>query len=510
VNVIARRVGLAALALILLGPWHAEVAAQSSRVPNAAACGRLDEGGGRAPQPYNPARLVAIHDCLVAHYDPRAMVFPLEKAGVATLLAGPGGLPDAQRIEILNDYGLWLGQERSSKTRAVAVLTTVLRLAPDRAAAWLELADVYRAELSDADVADAPDGDIKQDNATWDGKVRITKLALDAYQHYVALVQKPVPRATGFIAFNILNAPTKSPCAFVAAFANAHREAELYTDQMADQTPVPVDLLGDGKKYLVYIRSEGGAAIPAIYIASKPPGPLDYYPRRDKKFPFGADFDERQSADEYHLMAMNGKYYFVHDAWGKGESTQYRTFPSEVLDPTGARVCGITTKLTPKLTTSVDDKLCDDFMTGVLDIVKILIPPPQSEDHLRDSGFSDTSLTGALTIDLQNDGVPMTVASFDTESHIGYGCSHFGLTLFDGDTGRAIDSPLNKQIALIPQDCSGGSTNLIRLGKKTYIESERGDNLDPGEAKGIGIYEATKNQVATLCEVDSDATFIPE
>jgi hypothetical protein len=82
-----------------------------------------------------------------------------------------------------------------------------------------------------------------------------------------------------------------------------------------------------------------------------------------------------------------------------------------------------------------------------------------------------------------------------------------GLTLFGEATGRAVESPLNAQLARLPQDCHGGTTNLIRLGKRVYIEVERGAEQMPGQALGMGLYAVVNDQLGNVCVVDNHATF---
>lgn len=152
--------------------------------------------------------LVATHKCLLANYDPDIPNYDyvqatvdLEQAGISHLVAGPDGLSTAQRVSILNDYAFWKLQQHDGWTthQAANVLQLVVKLAPNRAVAWLNLGDALRQEMDS--VSFFPNGVFMSGtlSPTPAQKKALASQALAAYRHYVVLSPKPVARVSTYL-----------------------------------------------------------------------------------------------------------------------------------------------------------------------------------------------------------------------------------------------------------------------------------------------------------------------
>lgn len=151
--------------------------------------------------------LVATHQCLLSNYthdnpnvDYVQVTQDLEQAGIGRLVAGPDGLSEPKRVSILNDYAFWKLQQHNgwSTHQAVDVLHIVVKLAPDRTVAWLNLGDALRSEM---DSVAFPNGVFFAGtlSPTPEQQITLAHQAVAAYRRYVALSSKPVGRVSAYL-----------------------------------------------------------------------------------------------------------------------------------------------------------------------------------------------------------------------------------------------------------------------------------------------------------------------
>jgi len=484
-------------------------------------CGQFSGVAPWQSPPYNPALLVKTYECVSAVYHSNKsyinysgdILEPLARAGVQTLLTNPGGVTALQRVQILNDYGFWLYKQGFTYMQAAAVLEAVVKLAPERALAWLNLGDTYAAMLTSA----VEDDGIPKANSTWSGKQELTRKAVDAYERYVSLSASPVQHVRDFLALNILNAPQENVCQFVTAFVRQNREQELAINQYTDV--IPVDLLGDGVKYYVYIYYTGSSNIPDIAAYTSPQ--KDVGPYYSQWHPSDVDFDPLDflsgdgggtsvnPGDSLYLLLFKNLYYVLRvtfsDANAASDPIDRPVDSAQIVQPNNGVVCGIKARLSPVLSVGQGDPVCDHFLAGSS------FDQPAVDNSLADQNIklgprglgADYDLTSTVKADLENDGHPLDFAYYDFESGAGAGCGQKGIVPFDPVALKEKIGPLDDGLRRLPIGCDGGQDYVITWKGRTYLELDHGPDLQPGEARGAGIYEVEDDVVNPVCIIEN-------
>ncbi len=473
---------------------------------------------------YNPQNLVALHNKLLSScqnqkyspwdYDFRARL--LVEAGVNELMTGSGGVTPHQRVEILNDYGFYLFKAEEYPA-SIGILKEVLLLSPQRTVGWLNLGDDYRAMISNPTRQDGrsnfPYGN------TWSEKVGATRMAISAYQKYLKLASHPDQSVINFLQLNVLTAPSANVCEYVAAYANAGRESEIYGD------PFPVDLLGDGVKYYVYSASQGTGHYPNIF-ATTTPVDNPYFYGGDSAVDFSPLDSQGESLENYLLFPFKGKYYVVDDEPVLLKSDYGPVYaPVQIIAPNQGQICSISQSYKFSLSADEDHRICDPFLhghvftkvdeSGDTEVVasstqdspnNIPLGQIKNDNIAEMAGFhtdGDVDLMSVFSADLLNNGKPVMMDSFSIASGAGPGCDAFGVGLYDPSKQDVLRSALSTAILKTEAstvNCDGAKSFLINIKGKTYLETDRSEHpLDiPGEA----IYEVKNNTLETVCRID--------
>jgi tetratricopeptide (TPR) repeat protein len=492
-------------------------------VPARADCGDLSGPNVGQAAPYDPAVLVKTYDCLLAIKSPAVMwadraerLKTLEGAGVKNLLSGPGGLPLAERVAILNDYGLWQ-YDLHRFDQAQATLELAVQLTPNNAAGWLRLGDSYAGPIPD--------------EQSWAGELTLTRKALNAYRHYIELTPAPDQRVKDFLALNLTSAATGDVCQFVTDLSNERRLDDILSSlggggfDASDPTP-PVDLLGNGTKYYVYIlqpeTGEPGWIPPehiAVYKASADaemqakgegfpdrPSDVDLSPLMTGK----ADEMEGQLAvfrikNLYYILVSNPSD--ANDAIQGLGTLDVHQDPRDgiiIVQPNHGALCHIVPRIKANLALGQGNPLCEQFLRGV----KFPQPPKDTSDAndkiTVDPGTSPiNTLLATSKVDLENNGRMRIIAFFDD------GWSQ-RITLYDPDKRAAIKSKLADAIGDLKPNFDS-EEYFINYSGRTYIETDHdGGDLLPGEATGEGIYEARNEGVFPVCLIRNDFTYTIE
>ena len=489
----------------------------------------------RAAYAYNPAIIKQTYERLSAPYDPsmsrgdyKRMVASLDNVDVEALLWDYEGLTPFLRVRILNDYGFWLWKANDT-VNAVRVLKAVVRLAPLRAVAWLNLGDAQATLLRPTGPWDPPQ--------TWEDKLALTREAITSYQHYLVLTKSPVQHVNDFLAFNLLNfREGEDACKFVTSLANAHRLLDLGIAGIG-----PFDLLHDGNKYYVYIgdgssprigaftapEADGDQAWQDLYSGNiNEQSAVDFWPLDDEKGVDGAD--GVSPGDELRLVTLGDAYYalqitpstandavYVASGFG-GDATASPFAEAWLVQPNNGYICHIAGHVKSSLYTGQGNPLCAQFLAGASfprpDIKRL---PPASEmrfpgyfeNRSPDRRWYDYDLTGWSTIDLGNDGHARDLAYYDIDPIQLPDCKQTGLLPYDSKNKSVLVEPFSQTIRNIPLGCDGAQEFPIIYKGKTYIETTHGPKLPTGEAAGAGIYEVRDDKVRPVCLIQNDFTY---
>ena len=497
--------GVLSFVLVLIGLCLSHPClAQSGPTPPQPDCVHFNETV--SPEPYSATNIIAVHNALLTTCDNPNFdqdifshkVKLLQAAGVKLLFTASGGLTLHQRAEILNDYGFWLFKA-GEVSDAISTYKQVLRIDRKRAVAWLNLGDSYCSYYPCSEGPDGPTETMKTVNTTWDQRVKWTRLTLDAYQQYLKFSAAPLARVSSFVSLNILNAPSGNVCQFVAAFANAGRESEIYSNQTIDGVTEPVDLFGDGKKYYIYSGQAGSAGEQFIFASPTLVQPdslqFSFYGKSPVSF---APLNFLSTRARFNLFEFENHYYVVDDEFSSNSETGFS--PTRVVEPNKGVICNISRKYKPTLEPDLNHRVCDKFLHGgrfhKIEPGGVFISVYAPKNNITDNPDGPEGVT-LSEVDLENNGKEQNVGYFEIDSGAGPGCDGSGFSLFDPVRKQVVDSPLNDEILGIQAkaaDCLGAAAFLIAVDGKTYFEIDRGRS-DPGETVGEGIYEVKNEDV---------------
>jgi hypothetical protein len=413
----------------------------------------------------------------------------LEEAGVKSLLdeGVPELMPSAVRADILNDYGFWLSKTQDPK-KAIPILQKVVGFAPDRAVAWLNLADAVRSSLALA--------------VTWKEKTGLAKIGLQAYSSYQALTGTHLPAADEFEFLYANPTVSRDVCAYVAAFYTRGRQVELWG------YPDPVDLTGDGTLRHVYIFDEGTAHIPVILSSTKE------IPEQDRLVASFNDDEvdfsrtDRSQSDngswpELHMMPFRNGYYLVYQEDGG---------PVAVVKPNGGTVCRFTRKFTPALTENRAPAICRALVEGKL-FDRIPDRPLPSEDIGIDDQSGLPNRGGVPHFKRYSDvrldprGPPGRIGSYEFASGAGAGCDVDGIAFLDGnrlEKSRRAEALTEAQERL--NDCRGSTVSLVRAHGEKLIEWTGGRALQRA-VPPRALLRLIGEKIELLCRMEQRAIY---
>jgi hypothetical protein len=315
------------------------------------------------------------------------------------------GISNKAAASILNDYGFLLAknwtrwESRYSSDDIAAILHRAISLDPDRALAYLNLADFLRGVLPK--ISDGP------------RKQALTTEVMTLYRKYLALGAQSAD-VTAYVASDAIVSASSDICSAVVNYANAGRLAELITTMAAD---VPV------KEHKInFVFGEAGTAhypnITAFDSADDTPVGHDVY----------ASVDENDLAggDQLGLIAYRSETHILH----------YRdtAHPLNSTALSGDKACDFKVETVEQINDKASEpELCKaihadrgpsaiDFDAGV----------SMSDDDVRKK-YDDTAVTGLKLLDVNNDGHPLNVARFEQSSGSGAGCEAVFFDLVDKD-----------------------------------------------------------------------------
>jgi len=415
----------------------------------------------------------------------------LEKAGVSSLLDDrmADQIQPAPRVEILNDYGFWLSKTNEPK-KAIPILQKVVTLAPDRAIAWLNLADTVRSALGRA--------------VTWDEKIELSAIGLQAYSSYQALTGKPLPAAEDFKFLYADPAISSNVCSYVAAFYTRGRQAELWG------YPDPVDILGDRQLHHVYIFDQGTAHIPVIVTSGKmlSEGELltESFDKQEINFDRTDAPSESGSWPELHMLPFRDGYYLVYQEDGG---------PVAIVKPNAGTVCRFKRSFVPVLTENRAPAICREVVDGKpFDRVGSM---PLPDDRITIDDESGLPSGGGIAhferysdVSLDPKGPPGRVGFYEFSSGAGAGCGLNGIALLDGNGLEK--SPRAKALADVQdelQDCRGSNTSLIRAHGQVLIEWTGGHALQRATPART-LLRLAGDKIETVCRVEERPTYSAE
>ncbi|MHB1528028.1 MAG: tetratricopeptide repeat protein [Acidiferrobacteraceae bacterium] len=451
------------------------------------------------PVPYHPGHLLRVHHRLLveAAADRRLpgtapeslsnglgyqhFVTALQEAGVERLRFHRGGLPAARRIEILNDYGFWLAHTRNRR-EAVSILREVVALAPQRAVAWLNLADAARAGMEWA--------------VTWHTKRTLARLATHAYATYGRLVGHPAPAGISWAKLNVGNAPVTNVCRYVADFYTHRRSHQIFAGYFGlGPRVLHLDLTGNGTREYVYAYYEGSANVPFILATIRrlsstqsPYGDAHSVVRFSQHIHPG-NFDQPK------ILPFRGRYYIVYERPDGG--------PHRVVRPDHGTLCRFASTFTPVLTVNRAPALCARLLAGAhLPKVKTTLLSPSTE--LLGEHFSREA-----RVILDPRAGPVTVGYFRVISTGGRGCDFRGLALLHGRqlVTNATNTALNTAQNRI-RDCQGSSAFLVHTGHAILMEVDGGTEGRHGPPPRA-LFRLVGDHAETVCHVVERATYHP-
>jgi hypothetical protein len=387
-------------------------------------------------------------------------VAALDDADVRRLLDDPAGLWPSERVLMLNDYGFWLTQS-DMLDDAITVLTQVVRLAPTRAVAWLNLGDAFRAAL--------------RRSVDWQAKLSYSRQAADAYRRYVDNGGKSTA-VDDFMALNPANAPG-TVCDYVAAFYSRGRQAEMFG------LPDPVDIAGNGRMlhvYVEYLRVAGGLL--RIVASDKEPDPFGALPRTSVVGFGGADQDKMWFGG-IHVIPFRKTYYVVYEL---------DDGPYAVVKPNAGRVCTFHRKVEASLTVNRLPDACQRLLSG---------RPFDPVLPATANGPVDVTLV---------DG---SAARFGREKTVPSdgGCEGERIALIAGNTfywsprGRALDDAQSQ----VPYYCRASASSLVKVGSEVMMQTNRGAAYEQPRAP-YALFRILKDRIEEMCRVSDVVHYIPQ
>jgi LVIVD repeat len=461
------------------------------------------------PRPFDAARLQKLHERLLADYalvrkqdsriDAISLQAPylwfataLEDGGVKDLIGDTkaGLITAVDRIAILNDYGFWLSHS-SDPQRSVAALQKVVKIAPSRAVAQLNLGDAARLSLTHA--------------GTWDEKTALAQIGLDAYAAYRQITGKEAPAAKDFTALYARPAGD-DVCSYVAFFYNHGHQDDMWG------YPDPVDIAGDGKLRHVYIFEQGTADVPEIIASTKE------LPSHDDQVMAAAGGDSEvefydnsvvEAANtnmaEPHVLPFKNGYYVVLELDGG---------PSAVVKPNAGPVCSFKRHFAAVLTANQAPAICEDARLGK-PFEKLPTRPLASEIEVEDQSRLDfpsdkLRIDHDAEVELDPSAPPARLGFFSYNSGAGRGCDGDGMTVLRGndvEVSARNDALIAAQRKMM--NCLGSAAFLVQAGGETMIEIDGGRAVQRTVPPRM-LLRLKDDKIETVCNVEQRQIYSPQ
>ena len=409
----------------------------------------------------------------------------LEEAGVRDLLddAKAGGLPVSARVAILNDYGFWLSKSIDPFT-AVEALQKVVKLAPDRAVAALNLGDAARSAM-----AEAP---------TWQQKTELSGIGLRAYAAYRKLKGQEAPAAQEFALLHGNEAVSRDVCSYVATFYNQGRQSELWGN------PDPVDIAGDGKLRHVYTFTQGTAHNPVI-VATTASKPQDDYLMFESEVDFG---ESTSFAAEPHVLPFKTGYFVVYEEDGG---------PSMVVKPNGPTVCKFKRTFTSVLVEDHAPAICRKAVTGATfeKVPRRKLPDQGVKVASGDLDLTHTDtasvyLTESSDVTFVPNGSRSRLGYFEIASGAGRGCDVNGVAFLDGDSlekSTRARNLIDAQRQMM--NCMGSTAFVVHTNGEFLIEIDGGQGVQRTVPPRL-LLRSHQDRIETVCRVEQRPSYAAE
>ena len=375
----------------------------------------------------------------------------LEKAGIRDAIDSPlRGIRSSQAAAILNDYGFLAARMGDRQVIAERFLRRAIAVDPKRAVAYLNLAELQRATLSQY--------------SNWEDKLLRARDAARNYRTFISMGGKPTPGITTFLRGDPPNRDGEDACRAIANYANAGRLEELLSSSAIG---IPVG----GRKIDLVFTTQGTAHVPVISaFDSDTDDPLT---EEQLSFPpIIAEFENLWGGDQLGLLTHSNNVHILH----------YRDFahPVASVSLSDGRTCQFVAVVTQTVGPAVSEpELCKSLRAGGRRKMLDFDEPVSMTYQAIAARWPESSIVGASRVDFANDGKPGNLAKLELASGAGPGCGETFFDLLDkGGTrfepGPRRDLLMKLQGAVVdnryPLPC-GSESSFFRYRGKTYFQN---------------------------------------
>ncbi len=372
----------------------------------------------------------------------------LELAGIAGALEAPlHGIAPRQAAAMLNDYGYLVSP---SSTVAERALRRAIAVDPRRGVAYLNLADVLRANLSRFA---AGGGDFAS---------RLAEIEA-LYRTYLSLGGRATPSIQRFLRGDP-GKGLRDDCEAIAAWTNEDRLSEIVSD-------AGFGVPWKGRRLDLWFTTEGTARVPTYYAFDS----ADDRPLAVEDAPDLAQVPEQLwGGDQLGLLTLRGAHYVLH----------YRDWQHPVaatrLDKAASCRFKVRTKerIGPKAT---DRAMCAAVQAGTAGPTLKFDGAPTMDYATSSKVWRESGMQGTREVDFANDGAPEAVAQMELSSSAGPGCAAVFFDLLSPDGSGFADGPKRDLLLELqgmskpgsggpPAKCGTLGRFFLRRGQ-TYFES---------------------------------------
>jgi len=406
----------------------------------------------------------------------------LADAGIDTLLdRQPARISAADRIVMLNDYGFALSRQVLPEPLQpgqvpyyVDILRGVVKLAPRRAVAWLNLGDAEREAI--------------HISVTTSDKLSLARSAIHSYQTYHDLTGRTALGTAQVAAFLAAPPPEDNLCGYVLGAFEIGRLKDISTELGTVAT--------DSGPVEFRVEYGGSASVPAI-TASTSAGL-----RRDDPFFMPTDLWGR---DYIEIVPFKGVDYVAY--------TQRGLLISVVQPNVGPR-CQFTMTTKPVLTENHSPQLCERLLEG--DAFKEIPSQPLADGQIPSvtlplvpTAFAQFTRQASITVERK----PAQIGLFSATSAGGAGCQVSGLAFLSGS--KVEESARNEALLKAQQDvedCRTSTASLVETGGSVMVKLDGITGPNHGTPTHI-LEKIVGDRLEAVCKVDQQpvykATFVP-
>jgi len=371
----------------------------------------------------------------------------LEDAGVLDALDSPiVDIAPSQAAAVLNDYG-FLAARAGDNQVAERFLKRAVAVDPKRAVAYLNLADLQRATLSQY--------------AIWDDKVRRSREAAANYRTYIALGGKTTRSIASFLKGDLAAQGADDHCRVIANYANAGRLEELVS---WGATGVPLG----GRRVDLVFTTQGTAHVPVFFVFDA----VTDEPLAEPELLSLGEFENLWGGDQLAMLTHGSGFHIL----------VYRDLahPVTTVSLSDGRRCEFSAVVTQTVGPSASEPvLCESLKANRGRKGLKFDGPVWTRDTDVSARWPESSIAGAGMIDFANDGKPGNLAKLDLASGAGPGCGETFFDLLD-KSGTRFESGSRRDLLMklqgaVPEDryplpC-GSESSFFRYRGKTYFQN---------------------------------------